>query len=77
VHYLEITGVWEANGELRKELYSDKGELAHMSTQGNNCLDALYSQIEISLTETNFNRTDNPTKKLTGACHNGKIILYN
>jgi lysophospholipase L1-like esterase len=77
VHYLEISGVWETNGEIRRELYNDRGDLTHMSTQGNNTLDALYTQIEDFLTETNFNRTDTPTKKLTGTCHNGKITLYN
>jgi hypothetical protein len=77
VHYLEITGVWESGGQLRRELYNDKGYLAHMSTQGNNTLDSLYSQIEAFLTEENFNRQDNPSKRLTGTCNNGKITLHN
>jgi hypothetical protein len=77
VHYLEIQGVWESYGKLRKELYNDKGELIHMSTQGNNCLDSLYSQIETFVTDSNLNRQDIPTKTLSGICHNGRITLYN
>jgi hypothetical protein len=77
VHYLEITGVWETGGHLRRELYNDKGYLAHMSSQGNNTLDSLYSQIETFLTEENFNRQDNPSKRLSGTCNNGKITLHN
>jgi hypothetical protein len=77
VHYIEIQGVWESQGNLRKELYNDKGEMTHMSTQGNNCLDSLYSQIETFVTDTNLNRQDTPTKTLSGICHNGRITLYN
>jgi hypothetical protein len=77
IHFLEITGVWDQGGELRSELYNDyKGEMVHMSTEGNNTLDALYLQIEEFLSEHNLNRTDIPSRKLTGKCNNGEIKLH-
>jgi hypothetical protein len=77
IHYLEISGVWDQGGELRSELYNDyKGELVHLSTEGNNTLDALYSQIEDFLTDHNLNKTDTPSRRLTGKCNNGEIKLH-
>jgi hypothetical protein len=77
IHFLEITGVWEQAGKLRTALYNNyRGEMSHMSTEGNHMLDALYLQIRDILSEHNLNRPDVPTRNLTGKCNNGKIKLY-
>jgi hypothetical protein len=79
LHFLEVKGVWDQGGELRTSLYNNyKGEMAHMSSEGNHMLDPLFLQIELEgfLTEHNLNRTDVATKFLTGKYNNGEIRLY-